>query len=306
MEYSFQRYLSAKRTIDDRALNRMVWSQMAEITAGIQNKRGLKVLEVGAGIGTMVQRMLEWGTLSRASVQATDVLAENVELVCETLPIWARRAGYHVSPINPVSFHLKKAGQEIDVGFEAVDVIDFLRQKENHAAYDLLIAHAFLDLFDLRWIIPQLTQLVCNSGLMLFTINFDGDTIFEPVWDGNLENEILGAYHRSMDQRITDGRPSGDSRAGRHLFEVLGENNLEILASGSSDWVVFPREGQYPADEAYFLHHILSFFEKTLSERSEVDQEALQAWLVKRHAQIADGELVYIAHQLDFLARKPF
>ncbi len=306
MEYSFQRYLSAKRTIDDRALNRMVWSQMAEITADIQKERALKVLEIGAGIGTMLQRLLEWGALTRASYTATDVLAENIQLARKFLPNWARRAGYHVSAITPGSFHLEKTGQEIDIGLEAVDVIDFLYRKENRGTDDLLIAHAFLDLFDLRWIIPQLTQLVCNSGLMLFTINFDGDTIFEPVWDGNLEHEILGAYHRSMDQRITDGRPSGDSRAGRHLFKVLGENNLEILASGSSDWVVFPQGGQYPADEAYFLHHILSFFDQTLSGRSDIDQDALQAWLAKRHAQIARGELVYIAHQLDFLARKPF
>jgi len=227
-------------------------------------------------------------------------------LARESLPIWARRAGYHVSAITPGLFHLKKTGQVISVGLEAVDVIDFLHRKENHGAYDLLIAHAFLDLFDLRWIIPLLSQLVCDSGLMLFTINFDGDTIFEPVWDENLENEILRAYHRSMDQRITDGRPSGDSRAGRHLFKVLAENNIEILASGSSDWVVFPQGRQYPADEAYFLHHILSFFEQTLSGRSDIDQDALQAWLVTRHGQVEGGELVYIAHQLDFLARKPF
>ena len=259
MEYSFQRYLSAKRTIDDRALNRMVWSQMTDITAGIQNKRELKVLEVGAGIGTMLQRMLEWGALTRASYLATDVLAENIELARKSFPIWARRAGYQVSAINPGSFYLKKNGQDIEVGFEAVDVVDFLLREESRSAYDLIVAHAFLDLFDLHWIIPKLSQLVCNFGLMLFTINFDGDTIFEPVWDGNLEQEILGAYHLSMDQRVTDGRPSGDSRAGRHLFTVLGENNLEILASGSSDWVVFPQGGQYPADEAYFLYHMLSF-----------------------------------------------
>ncbi len=112
MEYSFQRYLSAKRTIDDRALNRMVWSQMTEITSRIQKERELKVLEVGAGIGTMVQRMLEWGALSRASVHATDVLAENIELARESLPIWARRAGYHVSANHSrfVSFEKGRAG----------------------------------------------------------------------------------------------------------------------------------------------------------------------------------------------------
>jgi hypothetical protein len=306
VEYSFQRYLSAKRSVDDRALNRAVWSQMADMIADIQKDRELKVLEVGAGIGTMFQRMLEWGTLSYASYHATDVLAENIEQAGVSIQGWAHQSGFGMSTVSRGSFRLKKTGQEIGLRLETVDVHDFLRQRENHKAYNLLIAHAFLDLFDLRLIIPQLFQMVTDSGLMLFTINFDGDTIFEPVWDANLEEEIMRAYHRSMDQRITEGQPSGDSRAGRHLFKILAENHLDILAAGSSDWVVFPRGRVYPADEGYFLHHILHFFEQTLSVDSGIDQDALQIWLAKRHAQIDGGELVYIAHQLDFLARRPF
>jgi hypothetical protein len=61
--------------------------------------------------------------------------------------------------------------------------------------------------------------------------------------------------------------------------------------------------GKYPADEAYFLHFILHFFEESLTGHAELDAGAFANWLKERHAQIEHGELVYIAHQMDFLAK---
>jgi hypothetical protein len=104
-----------------------------------------------------------------------------------------------------------------------------------------------------------------------------------------------------MDERVTSGRPSGDSRTGRRMFTWLRQAGLRILEAGSSDWTVFPRDGVYPADEAYFLRHILSFFSQSLKGRPELDEQVLAAWLAVREEQIERGELVFIAHQFDFL-----
>ena len=135
------------------------------------------------------------------------------------------------------------------------------------------------------------------------TLNFDGSTIFEPVIDPAFDAIVEALYHRSMDERITGGQPSGDSRTGRHLFAHLRRAGAEILEAGASDWVVFPRQGGYPADEAYFLHFILHFFESSLKGYPDMDQQRFARWLEVRHAQVERGELVYIAHQIDFLAR---
>ncbi len=108
-----------------------------------------------------------------------------------------------------------------------------------------------------------------------------------------------------MDERLTNGHPSGDSHTGRHLFAHLKNAGAEILAAGSSDWVVFPGLNGYPGDEAYFLHHILHFFEQSLSNHPELDAEQLTDWLIMRHEQVARGELIYLAHQLDFVGRVP-
>jgi hypothetical protein len=83
----------------------------------------------------------------------------------------------------------------------------------------------------------------------------------------------------------------------------LRKAGAEVLAAGASDWVVHAVGGKYVEDEAYFLHFILHFFEESLTGHAELDATAFANWVQKRRAQIERGELVYIAHQMDFLAK---
>ena len=54
--YSFTRYLAAKKSLDDRALNRHVWQCLGQALPEVASDRAVQVLEIGAGIGTMVER----------------------------------------------------------------------------------------------------------------------------------------------------------------------------------------------------------------------------------------------------------
>ena len=63
--------------------------------------------------------------------------------------------------------------------------------------------------------------------------------------------------------------------------------------------MVHPVAGLYPADEAYFLHFIVHTMHGALHGCDELDPVRLAAWIETRHCQIEEGELVYIAHQLD-------
>jgi hypothetical protein len=167
----------------------------------------------------------------------------------------------------------------------------------------LLIAHAFLDLLPLPGSLPMLFSLIKPGGLAWLTINFDGMTTFEPVIDAELDARIEKCFHKTMDGRITNGIRSGDSRTGRHLFEYLSQLKVKILAAGASDWVVYPMDWQYPSDEAYFLQFILYFFETSLCGSPELDDQQFAKWLAKRRSQVEAGQLIYIAHQMDFLVR---
>jgi hypothetical protein len=107
-----------------------------------------------------------------------------------------------------------------------------------------------------------------------------------------------------MDERLVNGQPSGDSQTGRHLFGALKAAGVEVLAAGSSDWLVFPQGGGYVEDEGYFLLHILQMIEGSVSGKAELDAGKLSQWLSERRVQVERGELVFMAHQLDFFGRK--
>jgi hypothetical protein len=175
------------------------------------------------------------------------------------------------------------------------DIFDFIAQQPEPA--DLLIAHSFLDLLPMPESLPKLLSLTKN--LAWLTLNLDGVTALEPVVNADLDARIERLYHESMDTRPS----GGDSLSGRHLFGHLKQAGAEIEAAGASDWVVYPVNGAYPADEAYFLKFILRFFEESLGNHPELDPAVFADWLGKRRQQVERGELVYIAHQIDFLAR---
>jgi SAM-dependent methyltransferase len=301
-DFSFERYLSAKKSVDDRALNRHVWECL---TDHLPPGRTLQVLEVGAGIGTMIERMLEWGALRNADYTAIDSDTNNIAAAQERLKRWGMEHGCKVSQLMPDRWRLIGDDVRLAGCLQTVDLFDFIQERAGERQWDLLVAHAFLDLIDLPSALPQLVKLVRPGGLFYFTINFDGATIFQPEIDPHFDALVESCYHRSMDARITAGRLSGDSRSGRHLFKLLTQQGLRLLDAGASDWVVFDRGQGYPEDEAYFLHFILHTMQQALQSHPELEARRFSNWIAERHAQVERGELVYIAHQLDLLAQAP-
>jgi SAM-dependent methyltransferase len=273
-EYSFTRYLRAKRAVDNQALNERVWRR----TCALLPPGPVDALEVGAGEGAMLERLVKYDLLPGGGrYTAVDAAAEN------TAAARRRFAGL------PLPFELELV---------TADVYAFA-QAAGRRAWDLLIAHAFLDLMDASRLLPVLFALLRPGGAFYFTINFDGLTALEPVVDPAFDELVIALYHRTMDERRAAGQPTGGSRAGRKLLAEIPAAGGEVVVAGASDWIVYPRRGGYPEDEAYFLHHMLHFFESSLSGRPELDPERFARWLARRRAQIDAAELSLIAHQID-------
>lgn len=291
MEYSFPHYLLSKQSVDDRALNKDV---LDALRANLP-RQPFRIIEVGAGIGTMLRRLVRWDVVRQCEYVLVDEMVENVGYASAWIEKWAGETGLSVERSgNRIRFF--DDAHDIKIQLERADAFDFIQKHEEPA--DLLIAHAFLDLLPMPESLPKLLSL--TKGLAWLTINFDGVTTFEPTIDAMLDAQIERLYHESMDVRPT----GGDSQSGRHLFEHLRGTGAEILAAGASDWVVHAINGKYPENEAYFLHFILHFFEESLTGHEKLDAGALKMWLDKRRTQIERGELVYIAHQLDFLVKR--
>jgi SAM-dependent methyltransferase len=301
--YSFTRYLAAKKSVDDRALNRHVWQSLAQaMPPGTVDAPAL-VLEIGAGIGTMVERLVEWGLLHRATYTAIDVDPETIAEGRRRLTAWMVEHGFAVLEARPTRQRFGQSGQELLVETEVIDLQSFVARTRRRRVWDLLIAHAVLDLLDLPTTLPSLLSLLRPGGLFYFTLAFDGATILQPQIDPRLDAQIEALYHQTMDQRCIAGQPAGDSRTGRHLFAHLRAVGTDILEVGSSDWVIFAGPKGYAGDEAYFLHFIIHTIATALHSHPQLDPARLGQWIAQRHAQVEQGSLVYLAHQLDFLGR---
>ncbi len=289
---NFKAYLAAKRTVDDRALNRRVLRRFSA-----ELPESARILEIGAGIGTMVERLHSWDCLPRDThYTAIDIDPETVGVARERL-----LAGEFESDGDDI--RLMDGERQLTVSFEIADAIDFSARTDER--WDALVGHAVLDLFDLESALPPFLSVLEPGGICYFPITFDGGTSFDPPHPQDARVERL--YHEHMD----DG---GSSDAGRRLLAALRARGLHdasggarrettVLAVGSSDWVVFPQNQSYPADEAAFLRYILDTIDGVLDGTPDIDAKAFADWRRTRHRQVEAGELTYVAHQLDVLAR---
>src|ERR1700677_228699 len=295
MTSGYARYLAAKTTVDDRALNRHVLAELRRLMpAGAP-----RVLEVGAGLGTMVARLMDWGVVGTGEYILLDADRQLLDHSRRWLRDWAATRGLR-SDLRPNGLQVG----DLRVRLEHAELGGYLEAAPG-APSDVLIANAVLDLVDVPAILPGLLRLLVPGGVYWFTINYDGDSIFTPGHPH--DDQVMQAYHRDMDERVRYGRPAGESRTGRHLFHQLRAAGAPALAAGSSDWVVSAGpDGNYPGDEDNFLRGILSTIQDALRSRQDwVEPADLADWLVGRGRQPAAGELGYIPHQLDFVGRSP-
>lgn len=278
-EYSFERYLAAKRAIDDRSLNLHVWQALL---AALPAVRPLQVLEIGAGIGTMLDRLHAWSFPAELEYTGIDADAGVVE----------QARARHKLP-------------QPGINFEAIDLDGMIARERSGRKWHVLIAHAFMDLVDAERVLPGMLRLLHPGGLLYLTLNFDGVTTLLPVLDAELDARLERIYHQTMDQRVVRGRRAGHSRTGRQLLMLLPAAGVTLLASGSSDWVVHATTSSYTDDAEYFLHYIIHTMHGALAGNPQVSSAELDAWAAQRHGQAANQALVYVAHQLDFLGQAP-
>jgi SAM-dependent methyltransferase len=300
----FLQYLSVKKAIDDRSLNEFVWKRLERALARMQKEKTIKVLEVGCGIGTMIERLLARNLLRNACYTGIDREPSCIREAHRRLPAFGAERNMEVTQGPEGSIVFRDRKQVVTLTLEKADIFHYAKHPMNQGGVDLLVAHAFLDLVDLDSTLPHLLSLVRPGGLIYSSLNFDGLTVFEPAIDRTLDEEILKLYHQTMDNRSVNGKPSGTSRTGRLLPLALRDQGVEMLGAGSSDWVCLPGKDGYDKEEAFFLHFIVDTVKDVLAGHPDLDRLAFSRWVKKRHDQIDGAELIYIAHQLDILGRR--
>lgn len=339
----YVRYLKAKRTVDDRSLNQQVLTELERYIGNFAERNDksqkIRVLEVGAGIGAMCSRFRR--RMSFAGYQAVEYILVDVkaDVLVTAKNLLLSDVGDHFSHEEPPpacnvdshrfanisasnSIHTSSSevygdAQSLScitlddsfvVSFEVGDAMQFVAA--NSSSFDLVVAAALLDIWDLNECLPPLLSALDRNGLgaFYFPINFDGVTDFFPPSElGNeFDSKVEQAFHRAMGYRQTASHRTMAAHTGRRLLPILFELGVHVLSVGSSAWNVYPQRGcrTYPADEAYFLHCIINFVESSvpneLSLHNDYDElYSFKRYIANRRQQIDHGHIFYTAHNID-------
>jgi SAM-dependent methyltransferase len=300
----FERYLAAKETVDDRALDRRV---LGRVRADVADRSGARVLDAGAGTGAFARRFLAWDDRPDCTYVAVDDDPALLSTARERILDHARALGFAASVVDPTAGPAPDAATEgaptvaalrlrgparIDVRLVAGDA----RTVAAAGEWDVLVAQAFVDLLSLDGV-ARLLSGVADGGLVYLPITFDGGTAFTPSHPA--DDAVLDAYHATM------AGPEGDrlgATAGRRLLDRAADLGVDLDAVGGSDWVVAPPGGEYPADESYFLDVVVDTVGDAV--RGRVADGTIEAWLDARRRQREEGVLGFLARNLDLSGRR--
>lgn len=299
-------YLEARVSVDDQALNRRVWNKFRRALSHFDDEtRPVRILESGAGIGTMIERLVARDVLpSHTRYRAIDIDEVSVAHANSQLPTWLDNLGYEVDAEDAEKRVIRAIdetapgsadGKQVEIHLESGDFFSLAETA------DVVIATAFLDLFEIDSALDHIGELLREDGIFYAPLTYDGATGFWPSHP--LDRQIERLYHHHMDE--IRNRP-GSSRAGRELIGALPAAGFDRASVGGSDWVIQPRDGSYAAEEETVLREILTTIEDALTDFSAdvLAPEKRTQWCTTRRNQLESGTLGMVAHHMDVFARK--
>lgn len=293
--FDYAAYLEAKRYVDDAALNPTCFETFTTGAKGAQ-----RWLELGAGIGTMLARLLDRGAVHSGRYTMVDGDAGFIRRASAWLRHTLEAANYVVADANgPGGLGLRVVdrarGVDLEVELVEAEALGFLRSHD--AAYDSVVAHTFVDLVDTGALLDRLVPVMTPSAPALFSGVYAASSRFDPPHDDDAD--LWTAYHRSMEPR---GGPD-------HAEELRRELDAQRWshAEGRGDWKVGGSAAGRALDgnEAVFMASILDTIEREPAVIRALGRARLARWLGARREQLRGGTLAFHAAQVDFVAHAP-
>jgi SAM-dependent methyltransferase len=295
----FADYLEAKFALDERSLNADV--RRAVLDRLGRERRVLRWLDVGAGTGAMVRRLLAADPAGSVQITVLDRDPGLLGLAPAAIADALSRLEYTVRRRGS-TIEAARRGREIHVDFRCSGLMEF---DGADRSYDLVTAHAFMDIVPIDPAVSRIAAWLAPGGLFYATLNYDGHTTLFPLYaDPAFEDAILAGYDRSMEERRVDGEATGGARSGRRLHRALHASQFHVFAYGSSDWNITPAADSYRDRDADVLRTLLAVIREE-SERSPLfDRGRVARWHAERTDQLARGELGMIVHHVDLGATR--
>lgn len=296
----FADFLDAKFDLDERSLAREVRD---DCFARLARRDRLRCLDIGSGTGAMVRRLLGANLPAEAfELVALDRDPTLLARARATLVAFLASRGFDAlrAPADCTDrIEASDGRRHVSLRFACYDAMGY----EPHAGerYDLVTAHAFLDLVPMRPLLERIRAWLAPDGLLYATLNYDGDTALFPQYaDAPFEARLLERYDASMEERRVDGQPTGGARSGRRLHAMLPQAGFEIVAYASSDWNAVPRDGRLRGADGLVVSVLLEALRR--ENEAHCDRGRLAAWYRDRRRLQETGRLGAIVHQIDVLA----
>ena len=275
-------YLDAKRSLDDRSIDRGVLSRFAA-----ELPPDPTILEVGAGTVTMVERLRDWGVLDGGRWVAVDAHEAALSTGRRRL---AGRSDSRVVRDGVEGEHGEVGGDhdgdpivrlgDLAVEFRVADAFEYAATTDER--FDAVVGCAFFDVVDADSAVETLSAV---SSLAYAPITYDGETTVAPP-DPD-DEAVLDGYHRHM----REYRPGGPEGAADLMWAAA-----DVVASGPSPWRIEP---PYTDDEQAVLAHLLDTIESAVGETGYDASD----WAARRREAVASAELAYTARNRDLLVR---
>lgn len=280
-------YLEAKQRIDEVSFNSRCRASLdaaattAATRAGAEG-RPVEVVELGAGTGPTAERFARWGIDAR--LESTGV-------------VWR---AWESNPRHAESIRQRLAAyawiSEVHVSTD--DLLDLIDARP--ASADIVVGQAIMDLFAPPDGADVLAATLRPGGIAWLPITYDGYTAVGPTPDADLDRRILDRYERTMRRTPRAGGAAMAAGASHLAHAIHHHDDLELIAAGSSDWVLLPGPPR-SEDERTLLARMLRFIEDAVPV-GEIP--SVSPWIAARRDELERDELALVVHQLDLVVRR--
>ena len=295
MPVAFADYLQAKFALDERSLNREV---RAAFLDAVHRLPQIECLDVGAGTCASLRRLLHSGLTTPLSLTALDRDPVLLDIARVEAAGWLHALG--LEPDMDEGAIQTRGERRTAIRFVVGELKDYRPERP----YNLITAHAFLDIVPLPQALRLFSGWLQAGGYLYASINYDGDTALLPLYDdAGFEARLLGHYNDTMDSRRVEGQAVGGAYCGRRLHGLLPDYGFDLLAYGSSDWSITPFLGEYRDGDAVCLAALLEMIGAEGQSSGLFPQDQLERWREQRLRLLRERRLGMIIHQLDLLAR---
>jgi SAM-dependent methyltransferase len=287
-------FLAAKYALDQRSLNPTVAGAWLR---ALQNVPLLECLDVGAGTGATVLRMLEWRS---SRPWCLTLLERDPDLLEQAHQATLQRLTERGHGPAWRGERLQGEDGRFAVRFVAGELESYSPQ----VRFDAIVAHAVMDLVSLDAALGRFAQWLRPGGCLYAAINYDGATeIGPPYHDAAFESDLAACYDASMEARKRNGESTGGAHCGERLQALLPRYGFDIVCAGRSDWFIRPIGGRYPDRDEACLAVLIGWIAKEAITADRFDAQAVARWREDRLHRIETRELEMRVRNRDLLAR---